>query len=158
MSKKFTLLILVLAAMPLCIKAQKTTVNVLYLDGTSYYSKIAQTERIEIGNGSVTVVTTDGETTTHRMSDIDKIEFTSQSTATQATTASAGTVSFAVSGSTISVSGAADGTTVTLYNAAGQLVASTTSRGGRATIDAACHAAGAYIIKASGLSQKIIKK
>lgn len=157
MKKKYTLLMLLLSALPSGLMAQKTDVSVLSLDGTAYTFKMSEVERIDIGAGTVGVVTTSAEYHTWQTAKIDRIALTAGGSGIREAKA-AGDIRFGVRGTTVIVTGAPDGTPVTLHDAAGRLVGSTVSRDGKAEIDASRSAAGAYVVKAGQTAQKLIKK
>ncbi|MDE6354016.1 MAG: T9SS type A sorting domain-containing protein [Prevotella sp.] len=158
MNRKYTLLMLLLLALPSGLMAQKTDVSVLCLDGTAYTLKMSEVERIEIGSGTVGVVPVAGESRTWQTTEIDRIALTANGSGIRDTKTVEADIRFGVIGSTVSVAGAPDGTYVELYDAAGRLVGSTVSRDGKAAIDASRNAAGTYIVKAGQKAQKLIKK
>lgn len=158
MKKKYTLLMLLLSALPSGLMAQKTDVSVLSLDGTAYTFKMSEVERIDIGAGTVGVVTTSAEYHTWQTAKIDRIALTAGGSGIREAKAAVGDIRFGVRGTTVIVTGAPDGTPVTLHDAAGRLVGSTVSRDGKAEIDASRGAAGAYVVKAGQTAQKLIKK
>lgn len=158
MKKKYTLLMLLLSALPSALMAQKTDVSVLSLDGTAYTFKMSEIERIEIGAGTVGVVTTSAECHTWQTAKIDRIAIGSGSSGIRNAKTGSEDIRFGVSGSTVIVTGAPDGTAVELYDAAGRLAGRTVSRDGKAEIDASRGAAGTYVVKAGQTAQKLIKK
>ncbi len=139
--------------------ADDSTVNVLYLDGTSHVALMSKVDKIEIASDKVNVITTDGSTTAHKISDIDRIELTSTATGIHsATTADAHKITVRSAGYTITAEGLADGTVMEVYAANGALVGKTTAKGGKAVLDGAGLGAGVYVVKAGDQSVKMVKR
>lgn len=158
MNRKYTLLMVLLSALPLGLMAQKTDVSVLCLDGTAYTLKMSEVEKIEIGSGTVSVVTVTGGSRTWQTAEVDRIALTADGAGIRNAKTGSEDIRFGVSGSTVIVTGAPDGTAVELYDAAGRLAGRTVSRDGKAEIDASRGAAGTYVVKAGQKAQKLIKK
>lgn len=160
MSKKYTLLILMLAGIATGLKAQNSgrSINVLYLDGSDHITATANVERINIGEGTVSIVTTDGTVSSHNVSDIDRIWLNGVTSGICNSVKSDGDITITVTDGAITVDGATDKAVVKLYNIGGQRVAKTSCTAGHATISTAGMSAGTYIVKVDGMSKKLIKK
>lgn len=134
-------------------------VDVLYLDGTSHVVKMTEVDRITLGDGTVGVVTTDGQTTSHDIAKVDKIYFHSTATGIGTlTTAPEKDILVRTDGYGFHVSGLTDGDQVRVYTVGGQLVGAAKAQNGTATVDGSSLANGVYVIKAGGRSLKMIKK
>lgn len=144
-------------ALPSLAEGEKE-LNVLYVDGTEHVMRLPDIDRIELSAGTVNIVASAG-TTTHRMSDIDKIEFRDGATAiTQLKNQEKTDVTIRTNGYGIEVAGLADGDDVAVYTQNGMLVGKAKSVGGSANIDASGYADGIYVVKAGEHSLKMVKK
>lgn len=152
------ILFLLLAGTPFGLKAQERNVNVLYLDGSNHVRPMSEIERIEIGDGEISVVPKSGAAEKHPMNNIDRIVLDDKTTVGIGSPRTAGNLRLTVSGGRLDISGAAEGSRVEMFNAAGQLTARTVCRGGMATISTASLTAGTYIVKAGGNTYKITVK
>lgn len=139
-------------------QADVTNVNVLYLDGTSHVVKMTDVDKINLSAGTISVVQTDGQTTSHAMKDVDKIVF--QNTTGIASLRANDKVNITVrsDGYSFVVSGLKAYDTAVLYTQDGRLAAKAKAIDGNATIDASSLANGVYVIKAAGRSLKMIKR
>ncbi len=136
----------------------KGELNVLYLDGSSHVMKMTQVEKIELSGDCVNVVAKDG-TTTHRISDISRIDLGDGTTAiANLKKDKACDIILHTEGYRITASGLADGSTLEVYAANGSLAARATARDGKATVNAGTLPGGVYLVKAAGQSLKMIKR
>ena len=126
------------------------SINVLYTDVTCHYTDKTVVERIEIGDGKVTVVTSDGESRQHLVADIERIELNS--------TQSGVSVTVVVSRNSISISGTEALGDVALFDSAGRIVASAVARGASASLSTSHISEGVYILRVGKISQKILIK
>lgn len=134
-------------------------VNVLYLDGTPHVVKMTEVDKIMFSSGNVDVVLLGGSSSTHKISDIDKIEFRDGTSAiAQMKNDVKDDVIVRSDGYSIDVSGLADGTDVLVYTQNGMLIGKAKSKSGSAQVDASAYGNGVYVVKAGGRSLKMIKK
>lgn len=132
------------------------SINVFYTDGTCYYTDKTVVERIEIGDGKVTVVTSDGESRQHLVADIERIELNSTQSGVDA--AIDASVTVVVSRNSISISGTEALGDVALFDSAGRVVASAVARGASASLSTSHISEGVYILRVGKISQKILIK
>ena len=132
------------------------SINVLYTDGTCHYTDKTVVERIEIGDGKVTVVTSDGESRQHLVADIERIELNSTQSGVDA--AADASVTVVVSRNSISISGSQALGDVALFDSAGRVVASAGARGASASLSTSHISEGVYILRVGKISQKILIK
>lgn len=158
MSKKYTLLILALAGMSIGMKAQTQYVNVLYQDNSNHAMSKSEIDKIEIGQGFVTVVPKSGTPAKHRMSDIAKIVLDDRNITDGITAVNGNTLSIKADGNSIRISGATADANIEIYDAAGRIVGRATCNEGNGTVNVGNYPTGTYIIKTDGTTRKFIKR
>lgn len=160
MSKKYTLLILLLAGTGTMTMAQNggRNINVLYLDGSDHIMTMSEVERIEIGSNAITVVPQNGTAMEHSMDNILGIWLNGTTSGICNRVKRDNDITLTVAPESVTVAGATAKATVRLYNTAGQQIAKSVCRDGQTTISTAGLAAGTYVIKVDDMTQKFIKK
>lgn len=158
MSKKHTLLILALAGIPLGMKAQTQYVNVLYQDNSNHAMAKSDIDKIEIGEGFITVVPKSGTPVKHQMSDIAKIVLDDHNITDGITGTANSALSISTDGSDIRIAGATAGAKIEIYDTAGRIISRTSCHEGNGTVNVGSYPTGTYIIKADGVTRKFIKR
>lgn len=142
----------------LSLAAGAQDVNVLYLDGSSHVVKMAEVDKIELTGGTVSLVTTSGDTQSHKMTDIDRIVFGDATGIATLKPDTKADITVRSTGYSFEVQGLADGDEVAVYTQNGALMGRAKSTGGSASIDASAYVNGVYVIKAGGRSLKMLKR
>ena len=155
---KWLMLVAVLMA-SLCTQAQELAVVVVKPDGTQSEHRIADIDRIVVGDTSATIQHADGKSAEHAFTDIDKILIGTPWSAVKDLLAGGNIAVWPTrTNATVNVAGAKAGQAVAVYDLSGTAIASTTTDAdGCATINISSAAKGVYIIATKGLSVKIVK-
>lgn len=163
MKKKYFMLTLALAAMSMGAKADGGKLNVVAAEGVDLGGvtelALAAVDKIAFDGDSATLVLADGTEFSMKLAAIDKVEFTTATTAINAVKAG-GEQKLVVRSANgeFAVEGLADGTAAYVYSMNGKVVGRTTSKDGRAEFNAASLQKGVYLVVAGKKAVKVVKK
>lgn len=140
---------------------QSIGVIVIKSDGTTHELELEAIDRMEIGTQAVEIHHTSGTSSTHNITDIDRINIGVAVAGIDRVLADTGDIAVWPTTTTgnVYIKGAAAGTPIAVYTLSGQCVANAhTSSDGATTINIATLAPGVYVVAVGSHSVKITKK